>query len=513
MWFTTFVVFLGLMSDTLVYSIIIPIIPFRLQGLRYHHISSRLGWLLFAYSAGLVISTPPLASYSERYKNRQVPLILALVALILSQLFLMFARRFWLMCVARIIQGISSSGVMTAGLALLCDATPKKHIGRQLGIGMAGFSVGLVVGPPVSGALYSKFGYRAPFYFGMAFAGLDLIARLLVIERKHAIPWGIDPAADPDEARAKRQNPGNDSQALLIPGIASQSVGSLNPPTVAGVRTAQSSEIPITQPAPVDDAAQQIITPLDVLLRLVTSPRAVVCIFSTFVYGLVYSGQESVLVLHLAHTYHLDAYKSGLAFIAAVVPTLLSMPLTGYFADNKGAEWVSFLALLLGIPWWGVITLRGSLAQFLTIYAFETLFTSGLVSPLMTELAAVSRTIEGVGYAHVYGSFNLAFGVGSSVGPVLCGQIYDNVRHAWTVISLITVGLLAVCLVLSITFTGDRPLLQRVFGPFFQQKGGLVDVLGMKVLKDVSLSERRGQPEPYPGTPSIPVPQPTYGRV
>jgi hypothetical protein len=91
----------------------------------------------------------------------------------------------------------------------------------------------------------------------------------------------------------------------------------------------------------------------------------------TSAYSLVYSGQESVLVLHLADVYNLDAFKAGLAFIAAVVPTLISMPLTGHFADNKGAEWVSFLSLLLGIPWWGVIIMKGSLAQFLVFYAFE----------------------------------------------------------------------------------------------------------------------------------------------
>ena len=92
---------------------------------------------------------------------------------------------------------------------------------------------------------------------------------------------------------------------------------------------------------------------------------------NTFGDSVVYSGQESVLVLHLADVYHLDAYKAGLAFIAAVIPTLISMPLTGHFADKNGAEWVSFLALLLGIPWWGAITLKVSLLQFLVIYAFE----------------------------------------------------------------------------------------------------------------------------------------------
>ena len=87
--------------------------------------------------------------------------------------------------------------------------------------------------------------------------------------------------------------------------------------------------------------------------------------------SVVYSGQEAVLVLHLADVYHLNAYKAGLAFIAAIIPTLISMPLAGYFSDKNGAEWVSFLSLLLGIPWWGAITLKGSLVQCLAIYSFE----------------------------------------------------------------------------------------------------------------------------------------------
>lgn len=133
----------------------------------------------------------------------------------------------------------------------------------------------------------------------------------------------------------------------------------------------------------------------------------------------MYSGQETVIILHLSRVYGLDVYKAGIAFIAAVAPTLISLPLTGYFSDNKGAEWVAFLSLLFGIPWWGLITLKSGLARFLAVFAFESeipsfrslcvsnrcvvaLFTSGLVSPLMTELAAVSRSIEGVGCEHTF---------------------------------------------------------------------------------------------------------------
>ena len=39
----------GVTTDILVYSMIVPIIPFRLQGLGYDGVSGLVGWLLFAY--------------------------------------------------------------------------------------------------------------------------------------------------------------------------------------------------------------------------------------------------------------------------------------------------------------------------------------------------------------------------------------------------------------------------------------------------------------------------------
>lgn len=116
----------------------------------------------------------------------------------------------------------------------------------------------------------------------MAFAAFDLIARLLIIERKDAIPWGVDPAADPDEA--KEREPVNDSQAPLALESGSSSVGSFNSPIGADIKATEKSGISVDQ-APADADARNSVTPLDVLSRLLKSPRAVVCIFSTFVYG------------------------------------------------------------------------------------------------------------------------------------------------------------------------------------------------------------------------------------
>jgi DHA1 family solute carrier family 18 vesicular amine transporter 1/2 len=56
---------------------------------------------------------------SERYDSRRMPLIVGLVTLLISQVMLMESPLYWLMCLARVLQGISSSVVWVVGLALV----------------------------------------------------------------------------------------------------------------------------------------------------------------------------------------------------------------------------------------------------------------------------------------------------------------------------------------------------------------------------------------------------------
>ena len=50
---------------------------------------------------------------------------------------------------------------------------------------------------------------------------------------------------------------------------------------------------------------------------------------------------------------------------------------------------------------------------------------AAVVAPLTSELAAVSRHSEGIGYAHVFGAFNLAYGAGST-SESASGPIYRD---------------------------------------------------------------------------------------
>lgn len=57
--------------------------------------------------------------FSERYSARQYPLVSGIIILIGSQIMLMEAPVYWLMCLARVLQGIGSTMVWVVGMALL----------------------------------------------------------------------------------------------------------------------------------------------------------------------------------------------------------------------------------------------------------------------------------------------------------------------------------------------------------------------------------------------------------
>ncbi len=130
----------------------------------------------------------------------------------------------------------------------------------------------------------------------------------------------------------------------------------------------------------------------------------------------------------------------------------VASPLAGWWADRKGTEWITVLCFASSIPWWVLITVRSSLAYFIVMFAIEStsrtptarlpsltavvdFFTAAVMSPLTAELAAVSRAHVGVGCAylfsrmracgrcstprsdsdaHVYGAFNLSYGIGAA---------------------------------------------------------------------------------------------------
>lgn len=491
-WFVTAVISFGIATDLLVYSSIIPVIPFQLQHLHYNGVSALTGWLLFAYSVGLVGSTIPIAIYAEGWTSRQMPLLIGQLALIGSQILLMLAPNYALMAIARVFQGVSSSVIWVVGLALLVDTTPEHKVGKQLGIAMTGLSFGLLVGSPVGGALYSKWGYHAPFIFGILCAVLDLVARLFIIERHDAIKWGVDPWGStpppPKNASAvtldvtlKSPPPIFDSASVLT--ITESRLESQTRP-LSHIR-------PLSHMRPLSYMPPFQFTPLAVaeaprrwslagrahasevtlvrkpaslvfvLRSLMRSHRAIAALTMSLVYGIVNSMQEPTLPLRLEAVWNYKSAQVGLVYLASFIPALISSPLAGWLSDRRGNDYIVFICLVLTIPWWILLVIRSSVVLFIMSFALQSFFVGGVVPPVTSELAAVSRNLPNVGYSHVYGAFNLAFGIGTAVGPVIGGQIYSQIKNGWTILCFIAVALVAMCAVVAFCYTGPTPLLAK----------------------------------------------------
>ncbi|KAH9994418.1 major facilitator superfamily domain-containing protein [Russula vinacea] len=440
-WFIT----LGITTDFLIYSIIIPIMPFHLQALKYSEISVLVGYLLFAYSSGLALSTPIVAKGT---------LMFGLLALLGSQILLMESRKYGIMAIARVLQGISAAVVWTAGLALICDTVPEEKVGRYLGLAST-FSQ--LVGPPVGGVLFDHFDIRGPCIFGIMAVSVDLIGRLLLIERgKH---W-------PGDSILLRIN-ASFVHASDSAGHVDRHYGTFTTETgllgQSGSQALHTSVFGETGPTDTlldreagahgrsNSYSRRPIPFLRVIKGLFMSSRAVALYF-----------QEPTLPVHLQRTWQLNSSQVGLVFFGAALPAMLAPPLAGWLTDYMGAEWVTFICLLLAIPCWIAVTVRSKLSFFVTAFAFENLFTSAFVAPVTTELALVSKRIPGVGYAHVYGAFNFAVGIGASVGPVLSGEIYQRFRQGWTILNFVVVAIIIAACAAVALFTGERPLARRL---------------------------------------------------
>lgn len=168
------VIFITVFIDLIGFGIVIPVLPFYVEGTRFNATPRSVGLLFASYSIMQLIFTPILGRLSDKYGRRPV-LFLSLLGTGVGFLILGFATTLWMLFAGRIIDGITGGNISTAQ-AYIADVTTPENRAKGMGVIGAAFGLGFIFGPAIGGIL-SRWGINIPFLFaaGLAFSNAILL--------------------------------------------------------------------------------------------------------------------------------------------------------------------------------------------------------------------------------------------------------------------------------------------------------------------------------------------------
>ena len=159
------VIFVTVFIDLIGFGIVIPVLPFYVEGTQFHASPRAVGLLFASYSVMQLVFTPILGRMSDRHGRRPV-LFFSLLGTSLGFFILGFATTLWMLFAGRIIDGITGGNISTAQ-AYIADVTTEENRAKGMGLIGAAFGLGFIFGPAIGGIL-SRWGAHVPFLFAGA---------------------------------------------------------------------------------------------------------------------------------------------------------------------------------------------------------------------------------------------------------------------------------------------------------------------------------------------------------
>lgn len=441
---------------------VVPVLPFAFTvkaGIREGDLQKWTSVFLSVYGATLAVGSPIAGWFADRTTSRRMPLLLGLLALAGSTAMLCVGNSLVVLIVGRVMQGLSASVVWTVGLALMADTVEKEAIGQAMGYIASAFSVGALAGPLIGGVVYAKAGYYAVFALGFSLIGLDILLRLLLIEKSVAAQWEV--SSTPTGSAISLQNVNNnpiveDTNRDEIQPVAAHDASILR----------QESEKPISTP--------KTSSRVPIIIRLLFIPRILVSLFGCFVQACSLGAFDGALPLFVKHTFHWNSTGAGLIFATIAIPSLMS-PVFGFISDrygSHGSRALTTTGFLTAVPFWvclRFVTYNDMGQKVLLSVLLSSIglcLTMGM-APLMAEIDHVLEfeekknpgTFGKKGAAgQGFGLFNTAFALGTLIGPLWSGFVVQNA--GWGTMGW-TLGLQSgVAAIVTFWWTGGRIVLK-----------------------------------------------------
>lgn len=262
---------------------------------------------------------------------------------------LCFSTDVWLLLLSRALQGFSAAIVYTVGFAILVDTVDTDRIGGYMGYGIISVNIGMTIAPTIGGALYERVGYYSTFFVMFSLIALDILMRLVMVEKKAALKWEAH-----DEAIGKSpptqygtMSPVQDTDEATHTGA------EVAEPSKAVSRLSDEDENNPTEPVTEDTQGQEnaiISSPSrSPYITLLSSPRILADLYGSLVVVALLVSFDSSLSLFVHRTFGWGPGKAGLIFITITLP-ILGAPMAGKVTDKYRSRWIPALGfIVLGV--------------------------------------------------------------------------------------------------------------------------------------------------------------------
>lgn len=282
----------------------------------------------------------------------------------------------------------------------------------------------------------------------MAFAilAIDFIMRLMLIEKKVAAQWDVaeEPGDDGEEAEGNtgEEEDANEEEPLLRK------------------KEEDNYKVP--------EGQNKVVKGYPILFCL-KDPRLLTALLLAFNQATLLAAFDATIPTEAEQLFGFDSLKSGLLFVALVLPYLLLGPVAGWMVDRYGPKPAAVLGFGYLVP--VLILLRlarsGGTSQVVIFCVLLSLNGIGLAvigSPSVVEASYVVQRYDKANpeffgkqgpYAQLYGINSMVFSLGLTLGPLISGGLREGIGYGN--MNAVIAMLCLVTSLLSFIFIGGKP--------------------------------------------------------
>jgi DHA2 family multidrug resistance protein len=293
---------------------------------------STVQWVITAFALALALATP-MASFIERRYTMKRVWIVALTAFTVASVACGLAPAFWIMVVARLVQGLAGGVLVPMAVASIFQSFPEGERGGALGAFAIPIVAGPALGPTLGGYIVTYLDWRLIFFINLPIgAGAVLLAATLLRDDEPEQGVRLDVVG------TVLSSIGFGAVLYGLSRVGVDGWGSLMVRTLLGVGIStlcvfMAYELGQTDPL------------LDV--RLFRIPQFLIANLVGWVSVMALFGAEFLLPLYLQNLRGVTALDTGVLLLPQGLAIALSGPIGGKLVDKMGARIIVLIGLAL----------------------------------------------------------------------------------------------------------------------------------------------------------------------